>query len=102
MKFTQKLRRIQEKNDSLLCIGLDTDITRVPEHLFAWGDPIFEFNRRIIDATKDLVCAYKINLAFYEVHPFVQICTGTKSISSKNLFYIQKIRLEGQNHAGKE
>jgi len=67
MKFSQKLRRIQKKNDSLLCIGLDTDLAKVPEHLFAWGDPLFEFNRRIIDATRDLVCAYKINLAFYEV-----------------------------------
>ena len=67
MNFYQKLRRIQKKNDSLLCIGLDTDIDRIPEFLFEWGDPIFEFNRRIIDATKDLVCAYKINLAFYEV-----------------------------------
>ena len=67
MKFSQKLCRIQKKNDSLLCIGLDTDLAKVPEHLFEWGDPLFEFNRRIIDATKDLVCAYKINLAFYEV-----------------------------------
>ena len=67
MTFYQKLRRIQKKNDSLLCIGLDTDIERIPAFLFEWGDPIYEFNRRIIDATKDLVCAYKINLAFYEV-----------------------------------
>jgi orotidine-5'-phosphate decarboxylase len=67
MNFYQKLRRIQKKNDSLLCVGLDTDINKIPEFLFEWGDPIYEFNRRIIDATKDLVCAYKINLAFYEV-----------------------------------
>jgi len=67
MNFTQKLRRIQKKNDSLLCIGLDTDINRIPEFLFEWGDPVYEFNRRIIDATRDLVCAFKINLAFYEV-----------------------------------
>lgn len=67
MNFYRKLRRIQEKNNSLLCIGLDTDINKIPEFLFEFGDPIYEFNRRIIDATKDLVCAYKINLAFYEV-----------------------------------
>jgi orotidine 5'-phosphate decarboxylase subfamily 2 len=66
MNFTQRLRKIQRKNDSLLCVGLDTDINRIPEYLFEYGDPIYEFNRRIIDATKDLVCAYKINLAFYE------------------------------------
>jgi orotidine-5'-phosphate decarboxylase len=67
MNFTRKLRAIQKKNNSLLCIGLDTDINKIPEFLFAYGDPVYEFNRRIIDATRDLVCAYKINLAFYEV-----------------------------------
>jgi orotidine 5'-phosphate decarboxylase subfamily 2 len=67
MTFYTKLRRIQKKNNSLLCIGLDTDIDTIPECLFGWGDPIVEFNRQIIDATMDLVCAYKINLAFYEV-----------------------------------
>ncbi len=66
MNFSQRLRRIQHKANSLLCIGLDTDINKIPESLFAFGDPVYEFNRRIIDATKDLVCAYKINLAFYE------------------------------------
>jgi len=67
MNFSQRLRRIQRKNDSLLCIGLDTDIGSIPEFLLESGDPVYEFNRRIIEATKDLVCAYKINLAFYEV-----------------------------------
>ena len=67
MNFNDKLRAIQRKNNSLLCIGLDTDIFRVPEFLLGYHDPIFEFNRRIIDVTKDIVCAYKINLAFYEV-----------------------------------
>jgi orotidine-5'-phosphate decarboxylase len=66
MTFLQKLRHIQRKNNSLLCIGLDTDVSQVPESLYAWGDPQYEFNRRIIDATKDLVCAYKLNVAFYE------------------------------------
>jgi orotidine 5'-phosphate decarboxylase subfamily 2 len=66
MTFLQKLRTIQRKNDSLLCIGLDTDPLKVPESLYRWGDPQYEFNRRIIDATKDIVCAYKLNIAFYE------------------------------------
>lgn len=66
MDFVQKLKYIQQKNDSLLCIGLDTDIGRLPESLFKWEDPQYEFNRRIIDATKDIVCAYKLNIAFYE------------------------------------
>lgn len=66
MNFIQKLQHIQRKNNSLLCIGLDTDPANVPESLYKWGDPQFEFNRRIIDATKDLVCAYKLNISFYE------------------------------------
>jgi orotidine-5'-phosphate decarboxylase len=51
---------------SYLCIGLDTDITKIPKHLLSFSDPVFEFNRRIIDATKDYCVSYKINTAFYE------------------------------------
>ena len=52
---------------SFLCIGLDTDINKIPEHLFdETDDPIFEFNKAIINATADLCVAYKPNLAFYE------------------------------------
>jgi orotidine-5'-phosphate decarboxylase len=51
---------------SYLCIGLDTDIKRIPKHLLDQEDPIFEFNRQIIDATRDLCVAYKPNIAFYE------------------------------------
>jgi orotidine-5'-phosphate decarboxylase len=49
-----------------LCIGLDTDITKIPKHLLSHADPVFEFNRSIIDATKDYCVGYKINTAFYE------------------------------------
>src|SRR5215204_1385992 len=51
---------------SYLCIGLDTDITKIPKHLSSHADPVFEFNRRIIDATKDYCISYKLNTAFYE------------------------------------
>ncbi|HRP89004.1 MAG TPA: orotidine-5'-phosphate decarboxylase [Edaphocola sp.] len=51
---------------SFLCVGLDTDITKIPAHLLACEDPVFEFNKAIIDATKDFTIAYKINTAFYE------------------------------------
>ena len=61
MKFTDKLARIVEKNNSLLCVGLDPDTAKLPE-----GISQFEFNKQIIDATHDLVCAYKPNSAFYE------------------------------------
>ena len=61
MSFTGKLAEAVDKNRSLLCIGLDPDPALMPENL-----GIFEFNRAIIDATSDLVCAYKPNIAFYE------------------------------------
>lgn len=51
---------------SFLCVGLDTDINKIPRHLLEFEDPVFEFNKRIIDATKDYCVAYKINTAFYE------------------------------------
>jgi len=51
---------------SFLCIGLDTDIKKIPTHLLELEDPIFEFNKQIIDATKDLCVSYKPNIAFYE------------------------------------
>lgn len=53
---------------SFLCVGLDTDLDRIPKHLLDTEDPIFEFNKAIIDATKDLCVAYKPNIAFYECH----------------------------------
>lgn len=51
---------------SYLCVGLDTDLNKIPPHLLDTEDPIFEFNKAIIDATKDLCVAYKPNIAFYE------------------------------------
>ena len=58
-------QQIQQKK-SCLCVGLDTDINRLPKHLLKHKDPVFEFNKGIIDATKDLCVAYKPNIAFYE------------------------------------
>ena len=49
-----------------MCIGLDTDIAKIPKHLYAYNDPVFEFNKAIINATKNYCIAYKINTAFYE------------------------------------
>tara|TARA_B100001094_G_scaffold142712_1_gene138298 strand:- start:1770 stop:2588 length:819 start_codon:yes stop_codon:yes gene_type:complete len=51
---------------SFLCVGLDSDINKIPKHLLDLEDPIFEFNKQIINATKDLCVAYKPNIAFYE------------------------------------
>jgi orotidine-5'-phosphate decarboxylase len=66
MLSPQKLSvQIQQKK-SFLCVGLDTDPARIPSHLLQEEDPIFAFNKAIIDATKDLAVAYKPNIAFYE------------------------------------
>ena len=54
------------KKESFLCVGLDADLEKIPDHLLELDDPIFEFNKQIIDATKDFCVAYKPNLAFYE------------------------------------
>ncbi len=59
------VQQIKEKQ-SYLCVGLDTDIEKIPAHLQSHPDAVFEFNKQIIDATKDLCVAYKINTAFYE------------------------------------
>lgn len=55
-----------KKKKSFLCIGLDTNVEKIPRHLHKIDDPIFEFNKQIIDATHDLCVAYKPNIAFYE------------------------------------
>ena len=54
------------KKQSFLCVGLDTDINKIPEHLRSVDDPIFAFNKAIIDATAQYTVAYKPNIAFYE------------------------------------
>ena len=65
MTRKQLIEQIKQKR-SFLCVGLDTDITKIPGHLQAHPDAVFEFNRQIIDATKDLCVSYKLNTAFYE------------------------------------
>ncbi len=74
-----------KKKRSYLCVGLDTDIKKMPPFLLEKEDPIFEFNKQIIDATKDYCVAYKPNIAFYEA-------MGTKGWESlqKTLDYIPK------------
>jgi orotidine-5'-phosphate decarboxylase len=68
MDWREKLSSITSRNNSLLCVGLDSDREKIPKFLLdASKNPLFDFNKGIIDATKDLVCAYKINMAFYEV-----------------------------------
>jgi orotidine-5'-phosphate decarboxylase len=65
MTRQQLIEQIRQKK-SYLCVGLDTDITKIPAHLLTETDPVFAFNKAIIDATRDLCVSYKINTAFYE------------------------------------
>jgi len=66
MIFQKKLDKIVKKNNSLVCVGLDSDLNKLPEHVRNNKYPQYEFNKAIIDTTHDLVCAYKPNSAFYE------------------------------------
>jgi orotidine-5'-phosphate decarboxylase len=66
MDFKRKLAAAGAKNDSLLCVGLDADIAKLPKQLAGSQTPLLDFNKAIIDATADLVCAFKPNSAFYE------------------------------------
>ncbi len=84
MTKAQLFDQIQQKK-SYLCVGLDTDIQKIPKYLLTEKDPIFEFNRQIIEATHEFAVAYKPNIAFYEAH-------GSKGWESlqKTLEYIPK------------
>jgi len=62
----EELFNIIKKKQSFLCIGLDTDINKIPPHLLDSEDPVFEFNKQIVDKTHDMAIAYKPNIAFYE------------------------------------
>ena len=84
MNRAELFEQIRDKK-SYLCVGLDTDIEKIPQHLLKESDPIFEFNRQIIDATHKYCVAYKPNVAFYEA-------LGPKGWESlqKTLEYIPK------------
>lgn len=85
MTFQKKLNKIVKKNNSLLCIGLDPVLEKLPKQFAKQKYPFFAFNKYIIDATHDLVCCYKPNSAFYEA-------LGEKGIGElkKTCDYIKK------------
>jgi orotidine-5'-phosphate decarboxylase len=66
--FIEQLQRGWDGNDSLVCVGLDPEIERFPPHIAESASPIFQFNKAIIDATADLVCAYKPQFAHYAAY----------------------------------
>jgi orotidine-5'-phosphate decarboxylase len=84
MTTAQLTEQIRAKQ-SFLCIGLDTDLAKIPKHLLSEKDPIFSFNKAIIDATQHLSVAYKPNTAFYEAQGIL----GWKSLK-KTIDYINK------------
>lgn len=67
MTRSELIQQIRQKK-SYLCIGLDSDLQKIPTHLLDTEDPIFEFNKQLIDATQDLCVSYKLNTAFYEAN----------------------------------
>jgi len=68
MTFTERLQEITRRKASLLCIGLDIEVEKVPRFLRERPDPLLAFNRAIVEATQAWACAYKMNTAFYEAH----------------------------------
>jgi orotidine-5'-phosphate decarboxylase len=75
-----KLISIIRERQSYLCVGLDPEMSKLPKHLLAFEDPIFEFNKQIIDTTRDLCVAYKPNTAFYEARGLKGWATLEKTI----------------------
>jgi orotidine-5'-phosphate decarboxylase len=86
MDYNQLFEQIKKKK-SFLCVGLDSDITKIPSFLLKEEDPIFEFNKRIIDATAQYTVAYKPNIAFYEAHGVSGWKSLERTINYINLIY---------------
>ncbi len=86
MNRTELIAQIKNKR-SFLCVGLDPDITKIPKHLLSTEDPIFEFNKAIIDATHQYCVSYKPNMAFYEAHGLEGWMSLDKTINYLNTNY---------------
>ncbi|MBP5278272.1 MAG: orotidine-5'-phosphate decarboxylase, partial [Prevotella sp.] len=80
MDRKELIQQIQEKR-SFLCVGLDTDLKKMPQHLLTDDDPIYAFNKAIIDATASYCVAYKPNLAFYEAFGIKGLSAFEKTVS---------------------
>ncbi|MFO7677240.1 MAG: orotidine-5'-phosphate decarboxylase [Thermoplasmatota archaeon] len=91
MQWREKLNNITHENNSLVCIGLDIDKQKIPKFLFeTTKQPYLMFNKKIIDSTKDIVCAYKLNMAFYENLGLegIKLLQKTVSYIPKKIFVI--------------
>ena len=80
MKKSQLIQQIRNKK-TFLCVGLDPDIKKIPQHLLKEEDPIFTFNKAIIDATAPYCVSYKPNLAFYEAYGLEGMVSFKRTIS---------------------
>jgi orotidine-5'-phosphate decarboxylase len=89
MTREQIVKEINSKK-SFLAVGLDSDLDRIPKHLLETEDPVFEFNKAIIDATKDYCISYKLNTAFYESNGIAGMISLQKTIEyiPENIFII--------------
>jgi orotidine-5'-phosphate decarboxylase len=92
METAALVAQIRQKK-SFLCIGLDVDIDKIPPHLLQTDDPIFEFNKAIIDATHDLCVSYKPNTAFYEAYGVKGWVALEKTIAYLNANYPEQFTI---------
>jgi len=83
MNFIDKLTHAWARNNSLLCVGLDPDIDKIPPHLHQQTAPLFQFNKAIIDATANLVCAFKLQIAYFASQ-------GAEDQLSSTINYLQR------------
>jgi len=93
MKFFEKYKKITRKNKTLVCVGLDSNIEKLPKKFRSKKYPQFEFNKYIIDQTNDLVCAYKPNCAFYEARGSAGIAELKMTIDYLNRVYPEVITI---------
>ena len=92
MDVQKLIQQIKRKN-SMLCVGLDVDLEKIPKHLLEFEDPIFEFNKAIIDATQEYCIAYKPNIAFYEAYGIKGWKALEKTIKYLNEFYPEQFTI---------
>lgn len=86
MLFTDQINTLVAKNKTFLCVGLDPDLKKIPQDFLKKTQPLFEFNKTIINATKDLVCAYKPQIAYYAAY-------GAEQELKETIRYIQKLKI---------
>ena len=98
MTYNELFEQVKKKK-SFLCVGLDSDIKKIPQHLMDAEDPVFEFNKAIVDATADVAIAYKPNIAFYEsrgVEGWITLEKTVKYINPSTRRYLRSLMPSGE------